>query len=167
MKVGKKGATVVCIVIGCLLTPFVFSGIFNIIQGIVLMNKGSEDAIGLIVFGALVLIFALIIGGALISSLLFSKDKVSTMTTKERLYGKGKLMQATVGNVIAEGNYSKVFCYYEDKHLNRVYRFLSEDFNSYDAGYFREGMQIDVYVNPHDENDYYVAIEHVGVTPVK
>ena len=87
------------------------------------------------------------------------------MTTKDRLYGKGKLMQATVGNVIAEGNYCKVFCYYEDKHLNRMYRFISEDFNSCDAVYFREGMQIDVYVNPHNANDYYVAIEQVGVTP--
>ena len=132
------------------------------------MNKEKEGAVALIVFGAVFVIGALMIGGIAILSLLFSKDP-DTTTAKERLYGKGKLLQATVGNVVAEPgtNYSKVFCFYEDKSLNRVYRFVSEDFNSCDAVYFREGMQIDVYVDPKKENDYYVAIEHVGVTPVK
>lgn len=169
MKLGKKGKKIACIVIGCFLIPFVFSGLINIIQGIVLMNKGSENAVALIVFGALFAIVALVIGGIAIISILFSKDVESTLNSREILYGKGKLMQATVGNVVEEPgtNLSKVFCYFEDKTTNKVYRFISNTFSNSDAAFFREGMELDVYVNPHNENDYYVAIEHVGVTPVK
>lgn len=168
MKLGKNGKKIAAIITGCFLTPFIFSGLSALIEGIVLYNKGKENAIGLIIFGALFTIGALIIGSIVIVSILFSKTE-SSITTKERLYGKGKLMQATVGNVVEEPgtNLSKVFCYFEDKATNKVYRFISDTFSNSDAVYFREGIQIDVYVNPHNENDYYVAIEHLGVTPVK
>lgn len=169
MKLGKKGKIVACIVIGCFLVPFVFSGLFNIIQGIILMNKGSENAVALIVFGALFAIVALVIGGIAIASILLSKDVESPLNSRDRLYNKGMLMKATVGNVVEEPgtNLSKVFCYYEDKAINKVYRFISDTFSNNDVAFFREGMELDVYVNPHNENDYYVAIEHVGVTPVR
>lgn len=108
------------------------------------------------------------IGGVVIATILNSHDAQSTIPKKERLYKKGLLMKATVGNVVEEPgtNLSRVFCYYEDKDINRMYRFISDTFSNTDVAFFAEGMELDVYVNPHDGNDYYVAIEDVGVTPV-
>lgn len=169
MKKSKKRKTVPAIITACFLTPFIISGITSIIEGIICINKGVENAVVLLVFGVFVLIFISIIGAVFIVSFLCPKDHTSTMTSKERLYGKGKLMQATVGNVMAEPgtNYSKVYCYFEDANLNKFYRFVSGPFDNCDAMFFREGMLLDVYVNPHNENDYYVAIEDVGATPVE
>ena len=168
MKKNKKRKTVPAIITGCFLTPFIISALVSIVEGIIYINKGVENAVVLLVFGFFVLIFVSIIGAVFIVSFLCPKDPTSSMTVKERLYGKGKLMQATVGNVMAETgtNYSRVFCYYEDTNLNKFYRFVSGPFENSDAMFFREGMLLDVYVNPHNENDYYVAIEHVGATPV-
>lgn len=167
MKLRIKSKKFPCIVTGCFLTPFALSGLSCLIEGIILYNKGNEKSVMLIVFGAMFMIGTLAIGGVVIASILKSHNK-STITAKERLYKKGVLMKATVGNVLEEPgtNLSRVFCYYEDKDRNKMYRFISDTFSNTDVIFFAEGMELDVYVNPHNKDDYYVAIEDAGVTPV-
>lgn len=173
---GKKvGRIIAAIFFFNIIGSIVLQGIGTLVFTIIAYNKNGDIVPYMIVTGIFEIIIPLGIG-VLIGYLLFKSDKGKNTNAKDiiRIKEKGEVVRANVVNVAEDkavgayntNGYSRLFCTYEDVATNKVYRFVSEKFVSADSIYVREGMLVDVYVNPRDEHDYYVALESIGITPV-
>lgn len=119
----------------------------------------SDMGIFVIVFGAIFMIVPICIGIGVIHGMVKTKDRAGYIKKK------GEQLRAVIEDIVEEPHSGyggtklyRVFCTYEDIERNTIYRFVSDPVGDEVTISLSPGMNIPVFVNKRDYNDYYVDL---------